>query len=434
MSGSKKPIRVLYIEDNPGHARLLMKRLEREGEFHVDWINDSIEDINIARRRYNKYDVVISDFNLPGKSGIEIIGEIKFLEGSPPTIMLTAEGSEETAVEALHAGASDYLVKDVGSHYLTLIPTVICNVISKRKTEEDKKKADEEIQRLNALLKAEQEASISGILSVDTDGKILNYNKRFLEVWDIPKSVAEKGEDDKLLSHVEGSVKNWDAFIKLVKDIYRNPEEERVGDIIEMTSGKVLSRNTRPIRLETGEIIGRLWDFEDITERRKHEELIRQMAYHDDLTGLPNRRTFFDRLSMALADAKRNNYLLAVLFMDLNRFKEINDALGHDIGDKVLQTAAQGMKLYLRESDTLARMGGDEFLVLLPKITKMEDAQLVAEKILKEFQEPKSIDGHEISIGLSIGTGFYPRDGEDAESLIKKADDAMYAKKLSGRK
>jgi diguanylate cyclase (GGDEF)-like protein len=150
------------------------------------------------------------------------------------------------------------------------------------------------------------------------------------------------------------------------------------------------------------------------------------MAYHDSLTGLPNRITFYDRLSVAIANAKRDKHIFAVIFIDLDGFKQINDTLGHETGDKVLQAVPSVMKEYLRKSDTLSRMGGDEFIVLLPKIKTREDAQAVTEKFFEAFQRPLNINGHEISIGLSMGISFYPQDGEEPDTLVKKADDVMY--------
>ncbi len=431
----KKEIRVLYIEDNEGHARLFVKQLRREGGFSVDWVTDPKEGLEMAREKPSGYDVIVSDFCLPGKNGLEVVKDIMALGNPPATIMVTALGSEETAVEAMRAGACNYMVKDVQSHYLTLISTVIRDAVHKRKVEHDKKTAEEELRRLNALLKAEQEAINSGILVVDLDGKVLRYNKRFLEIWNIPEDLAKEGNDSRLLSFVGGSLKDWDAFIREVEYLYRHPEEKRIGDIVELKSGRMVSRNTGPVRLESGEIIGRLWNFEDVTEQKKQEALIRNMAYYDFLTGLPNRRTFYDRLSVALSDAKRNKYTVAVMFIDLDRFKQINDLLGHETGDKVLQTVARIMKSYLRESDSLARIGGDEFVLLLPRIERTEDVQMVAAKFLEAFREPKMIDGYEIFIGISMGAAFYPRDGDNPDTLIKNADRAMYyAKQCGGNK
>ncbi len=272
---NNKKISVIYIEDNPGHARLLMKRLEKEGGFQVEWANNPDEAIKKVEKYPLRYDVILSDFNMPGKSGLEIVVDVRSWQNPPPIIMVTASGCEEVAVEAMQAGASDYLVKDVDSHYLTLLPTVIHNAINKHKIENEKRIAEEKLSRLNALLKAEQEAVCCGVLVVGVDGELIRYNKRFLEIWNIPESLAKEGDEKKLLHHVEHSLKDWKEFIALIKDLYQHPKEERIGDIIELKSGKILSRNTRPVLLENGEIIGRLWDFEDITKLKKGEEALR---------------------------------------------------------------------------------------------------------------------------------------------------------------
>ncbi len=555
MAKEKKIIQVLYIEDNEGHARLLKKRLEKDGVFHVDWIADPIEGLKEFKRKDCHYDVVVVDYNLYGKSGLEVIHWLKKGKNSPPVIMITASGNEEVAVTAIQQGADDYLVKDVESNYLLLIPHVIRNAISRHQAKEEKEKTDRELKQLNALLRAEQEATNSGILVVDLNRKIIRFNKRFLKIWDVPESIAKKGEEKILLSYIRDSLKNREAFMQLVEHLYQHPDEERTGDIIELKSGEILSRNTYPVRLENKKIIGRIWDYEDvtermkaeeeirklssavensasmvmitdtkgcieyvnpqfngttgyslseirgknprilksgkqseehyiklwetitagkewrgelcnrkkngdlywglasisaiknkdgkithyvcvhedITERKKQEERVKHMASHDVLTGLPNRRTFHDYLSVALANAKRNKRMMAVFFIDLDRFKTINDSLGHDVGDKVLIMATKTIKSLLRENDILSRMGGDEFILLLPEIKKADDAQLVAKNFLETFSENKKIDGHQIHIGLSIGVSLYPKDGETPEVLIKKADDALYKVKQSGR-
>lgn len=428
----KKDIRVLYIEDNEGHARLFVKGLKREGGFFVDRVAEPEAGLKMAKETSPGYDAVVVDYCLPGKSGLEVIKDIMSWDNPPATIMVTALGSEETAVDAMQAGAGNYVVKDVHSHYLALIPTVIRDAVRKRKMENDKKAVERELRRLNALLKAEQEAINSGILVVGLDAKVLRYNKRFLEIWEIPEGLVNEGDDSKLLSFVADSLSDWDTFIKQVEYLYQYPEEKRIGDIVELKSGRMLSRNTGPVRLENGEIIGRLWNFEDVTERKRQDALIQNMAFYDYLTGLPNRRTFYDRLSVSLSDAKRNKQTLSVVFIDLDRFKQVNDMLGHEIGDKVLVAVTKAMKGHLRESDSLARIGGDEFVLLLPRIDKVEDVHRIAAKFLDTFSTPITIDGHEITIGISMGAVFYPKDGDNPETLVRNADHIMYHAKQSG--
>jgi diguanylate cyclase (GGDEF)-like protein/PAS domain S-box-containing protein len=171
----------------------------------------------------------------------------------------------------------------------------------------------------------------------------------------------------------------------------------------------------------------------DITERTYAEEQIKHLAYHDALTNLPNRLLFKDRLTVALSHAQRDGSHLAVLFLDLDRFKVINDSLGHNIGDQLLQAVAARVQACVRDSDTVARLGGDEFTVLLPRLNRSEDAAPVATKIIEAIRYPFHIEGREFFITTSIGISLFPDDGSDAETLIKNADTAMYQAKEVGR-
>jgi diguanylate cyclase (GGDEF)-like protein/PAS domain S-box-containing protein len=171
----------------------------------------------------------------------------------------------------------------------------------------------------------------------------------------------------------------------------------------------------------------------EIAERMGAEEIIKQMAYHDDLTGLPNRRLLNDRLILEMAHAQRNRQKVAVMLLDLDHFKEVNDTLGHSVGDKLLQAVGERLTSLLRKGDTVARMGGDEFMLLLPGITRLENVARTARKILEAFRRPVEFDRHELCITTSIGIALYPDDGEDSDTLMKNADIAMYRAKGEGR-
>jgi len=171
----------------------------------------------------------------------------------------------------------------------------------------------------------------------------------------------------------------------------------------------------------------------EIAKLRQTEEITKQLAYHDSLTGLPNRRLFNDRLNVAIGYAQRNRHKLAMLLLDLDQFKDVNDTLGHSVGDKLLKAVSERLINILRKSDTVARMGGDEFMLMLPEMALGEDAAKVAAKILNAFQDPFVFEGYELRITTSIGIAIYPHDGEDSDTLVKNADIAMYCAKEQGR-
>jgi len=171
----------------------------------------------------------------------------------------------------------------------------------------------------------------------------------------------------------------------------------------------------------------------DITWRKRSEEKLRFLATHDSLTGLPNRTLFTDRMMVALAQAERHRQQMAVMMLDLDRFKYVNDILGHDMGDKLLVEVGNRLTDVLRKSDTVARMGGDEFVILLPQVAQADYATAVAQKIIRAFHVPFTFDGRDLNITTSIGITVYPVDGSDIAELLKNADVAMYRAKERGR-
>ncbi|MBX6420449.1 MAG: EAL domain-containing protein [Nevskia sp.] len=187
------------------------------------------------------------------------------------------------------------------------------------------------------------------------------------------------------------------------------------------------------MRDESGQVNGYLKVAYDITQRKEAETLIRHIAHHDALTGLPNRALLMDRLDMAIHQARRHGQHLAVLMLDLDHFKRINDTLGHLVGDRLLLGLAQRMQSALREVDTLARLGGDEFVVVLTEVERRESVVPAFDRLMQAITAPLTVDGHELAVTASIGAALYPEDGDDATALIKNADTAMYQAKAAGR-
>lgn len=187
------------------------------------------------------------------------------------------------------------------------------------------------------------------------------------------------------------------------------------------------------IRNNTGNVENYLAIFSDITLRKREERELYDLATHDALTGLPNRFHFSERFRHAMVRAKRAGHLVGLLYLDLDRFKPVNDSLGHKCGDKLLRTVAKRLKRSVREEDTIARLGGDEFAVILEHLTRPRDAAATAKKILHALSRPFVLDGNKATIAASIGISVFPFDGNDVETLVKRADGAMYRAKTERR-
>lgn len=187
------------------------------------------------------------------------------------------------------------------------------------------------------------------------------------------------------------------------------------------------------VKDESGKVSEHIAIFSDITTIKETEANLMRLAYEDTLTGLPNRLLYNDRLAQALAHARRHDTRAALLMLDLDRFKLVNDTLGHSVGDELLQAVATRLKTAVRAEDTVARLGGDEFAIILPHVVESADAALLAEKIVKLVSVPMQIAGHRLTMSTSVGIGIFPDDAEDAETLAKVADTAMYGAKSKGR-
>jgi diguanylate cyclase (GGDEF)-like protein len=179
-------------------------------------------------------------------------------------------------------------------------------------------------------------------------------------------------------------------------------------------------------------VVNRIAIFSDITQIRAEQESVAHHAQHDFLTNLPNRMLFGDRFKQQMARARRNKKKFAVMYLDLDRFKPVNDTLGHQIGDQLLVAVAGRLKLQVREIDTVSRLGGDEFAILVSEVAMRHDVTNLAEKILAALSQPYTLDGHTVNVTASLGIAMYPDDGTDMETIIKKADAAMYKAKHKG--
>jgi diguanylate cyclase (GGDEF)-like protein/PAS domain S-box-containing protein len=296
----------------------------------------------------------------------------------------------------------------------------------------ERKQAEEALLFKTALLEAQAETTIDGILVVDESDHIVLANKQFGLNFGIPDELLSTRDDLIVLKHVTDQVEDPDAFVEGVKYL-NSRRDEKSRDELRFKNGKTFDRYSGPLVDSTGRYRGRIWYFRDITDRKVAEERAQFLAYSDALTGLPNRRLLHDRLTQALASARRQKSRVALLFLDLDRFKNINDSLGHSVGDLLLQEVAGRLTTWGREQDTVARVGGDEFLIVLTGLKDITDAAVAAERLMDAMIGEYSIQGHAFNVTCSLGISIFPEHGTDTETLIKNADTAMYSAKESGR-
>jgi diguanylate cyclase (GGDEF)-like protein/PAS domain S-box-containing protein len=283
-----------------------------------------------------------------------------------------------------------------------------------------------------ALLEAQAETTIDGVLAVDESDHIVLANKQFGLNFGIPDELLSTRDDLIVRQYVTDKVEGPDAFLERVKYL-NSHRDEKSRDELRFKDGRSFDRYSAPLVDSNGRYRGRIWYFRDITDRKVAEERVQFQASYDALTGLPNRTLLQDRLVKELASARRRKDKVALLFLDLDKFKNINDSLGHSVGDLVLQEVAERLRRWGREQDTIARLAGDEFLLVLAGIKDEIDAAVAAERLMDAMTAEFAVQGHPLSLSCSVGISVFPEHGVDGETLIKNADAAMYCAKSNGR-
>ncbi|MEK6806837.1 MAG: EAL domain-containing protein [Pseudomonadota bacterium] len=294
-----------------------------------------------------------------------------------------------------------------------------------------RRRAEGQLKHTLSVLSTTLESTADGIIVVDLAGRIVCFNQRFVELWEIPKSVMLTGDGNLVQLEVARKFEDPEAFLNKFRALYAAVEQESF-ELLQLKDGRVFERNSRPQRID-GTVIGRVCSFRDVTERKQAEAHIQKMAHHDALTQLPNRALLMDRLDMALEQARRNGSLVALLMLDLDHFKNINDSLGHSAGDQLLRTVAARLSGCARKTDTVARMGGDEFVIVLTDVKNRDTVERIVQAMVEEVSAPIVIESHELVVTPSIGISVFPDDGAHATGLLKSADTAMYQAKAQGR-
>jgi diguanylate cyclase (GGDEF)-like protein/PAS domain S-box-containing protein len=416
--------KILLIENDPAIADEIRAALAGagSGSFNLKWVRQLCE--GLARLNKKGIAAVLLNLYLPDSHGIETFDKL-FAAAHDVPILILGNGNEAIAKEAVGRGAQDYLLP---GHLDYSLPRALRNAIERKAVDDalylEKERA---VVTLNSIGDA--------VLCTDISGNITYLNlvaetmtgwqreeaigKPLAEVFRIIDGPTRKPARDPMEMAVE-----QDRTVGLTVNcilIRRDGFESTIED------------SAAPIHDRAGRVIGAVIVFHDVSAARAMSLQMTHSSQYDLVTNLPNRLLLNDRITQAIAMAHRQNRPIAVLFLDLDRFKYINDSLGHVTGDKLLQSVSRRLLTSVRASDTVSRQGGDEFVILLSEITHPEHAATSAKKILLSLNARHSIGGQDLHIDGSIGISVYPEDGEDAETLIKNADTAMYHAKEHGR-
>jgi diguanylate cyclase (GGDEF)-like protein len=431
------PQRVLLVDDDPRLRASFRLLLEQPGR-------DITEADSVARAlvllQGSAYDLALLDIGLPDGSGLDILHWLKEHQPGASVLMVSGQREQDAAVLALRHGALDFLRKpDDLDRLADRVDQTLQRLAAQRLNGEMAQQMAQS-ERLHRFL---VERSPDIVYTLDAAGRFVFVNPRIESLLGHDRQ-ATLGrhhaeivhEDDRALARFAFAERRADERASTNIEIRLQVNPATLPDlpprylVAAVSALGVYADGDGP---GPQRFLGSLGVIRDITERKRAEETISFQALHDALTNLPNRRLFKDRLELALAQAERRGLMVGVMFIDLDRFKLINDTYGHLQGDELLRTFAQRLRTCVRAGDTVARQGGDEFTVLLPDLAKVDDALGVARKLLTELEKPFPIGSHDFRATASVGIAIYPRDGVSADQLMQNADIAMYQVKAHGR-
>lgn len=411
--------RFLFIEDQKDDALLLAHCLQ-SADFAFDWRQIDTEQA-LKSALDESWDMVLSDYTMPGFNGIRALNIVREKEPNLPFIFVSGTIGEERAVEAMRLGAQDFVMK---GNVIRLIPAVE-RELQKQEVHRRHQVTESERTRFADILRMTPD-----LIAICTkDGRIKYMNESGRKITDMSsesqltrRNIIEIFPDSdrlRFMSEILSTVHQkglWTGESRLfVKD----------------NSPLLFSIVVLAHRDATGEIDHLSIMARDISEREALEEKLQYKATHDNLTGLPNRYLFTDRFTTELQRARRNSKCVGVLFLDLDNFKQVNDSLGHEAGDALIQQVGRRLQASIRPNDTVARIGGDEFIILTGDLDAPESMLAILHRLKKSFAVPVLINSHELFITFSAGIALYPHDGDEVAELLRNADVAMYkAKKL----
>ena len=428
-----KPIKsVLLIEDNPGDARLLREMFGEQGLHETELTH--VTSMNDAEKYLASHpvEIILLDLGLPDAQGLEAVRRARAAAPRVPLVVLTGMDDEPLSAQALKEGAQDYLVK---GHIVMEGQLETRGLARAMRYAIERKSMDDTLFAERERAQVTLDCIADAVVSTDIRGNItfLNVIAEKLTGWRWQEAAGKPlGSVFRVMNAASRE------FTPVLTEIMvgRAPPTYLPSNSILIRRDGIevpIENSVAPIHNREGETTGAVIVFRDVSAGRAMALQITHLAQHDFLTGLPNRMLLNDRIGQAIALARRHTRRVAILFLDIDGFKHINDSLGHPIGDRLLQSIGKRLVGCVRISDTVSRQGGDEFVVLLSDVEQTEGAAVTARRILAAVAEVHSIDQQDIHVTTSIGVSVYPDDGHDAETLIKNADTAMYQAKENGR-
>ncbi|MRD73026.1 EAL domain-containing protein [Rhodocyclus tenuis] len=434
---AQEPVQRILIVDDEARLRDSYREL-LAGRAEIVECADGRE--AMARLDSDTFDVVLLDIRLPDISGLAVLQWARQRAISAIVIMVSADPDIDSAIDALRGGAGEFVRKPCDPE---LLLRAVERALQRRRLERSHALLAARLEQSERLHRFLVEQAPDIIYTLDEAGRFVFVNGRVESLLGFCREELV-GQPYTELVHEEDRERARYAFAERrtggrasanveIRLRCKNDEVVHVDNrfIVAMLSATGIYETEMP--RDALRFMGTYGIARDITERKRAEEKISFQAFHDLLTQLPNRVLFRDRLALALSQAARRATLLGVMFIDLDRFKTVNDSFGHAEGDQLLKTVAQRLKHCLRAGDTLARLGGDEFTVMLPDLLHADDVVGVAEKIAQELGAPLMLGGQEFRPTASIGIAVFPRDGETVEALIAHADLAMYQVKNAGK-